>query len=301
MLYDKYFKANRPTISLNSIKSYSATIRNLAKRVGFKLETPDDVIENVDKIIKYYGDIPYNTRKTHISALISFIDDGSDKSKTALDKLRAIMMSDIDEYNQYIESQKKSMTQNENWIDWSTVISRYKAFEKEITPLWKIDVKDLSKYNYNKLKMFVLLSCYVLIPPRRALDYTSFKIRNIDKANDNYMNGKKFIFNQYKTAKTYGKNEVPIDGKLYSIIKKWTQINPSDYLITGNNDKYKPITAPQLTNMLNTFFDKRISVNLLRHSFLTNLYKDIPAIKDMKETAASMGHSMDQALEYVKK
>jgi hypothetical protein len=266
-----------------------------------KIETPDDIINNVDDIIKYYDDIPYTTRKAHFSAMISFIDNGSDKVKKILDKLRKILMQDQKQYDTFLENQTKSDKQIENWIDWPDVVERYKAFEKEVAPLWKLNKGEMNKNSFNKLKMFVLLSCYVLIPPRRSLDYVAFKIRNINESKDNYMKKRNFIFNTYKTAKTYGKNEVPIDYKLYSIMKKWTDINPSEWLITGNNNNMKPITVSQLNNMLNNFFDKKISVNMLRHSFLSHMYKDLPDLKDIKERADAMGHSVDQALEYVKK
>lgn len=301
MSYDKYFKKNRPSISMNTIKSYSTTLRSLSKKLGKPIESPKDIIKNIDEVIKSYDDVKFNSRKTHMSALISFIDDDKEESKEAVSKLRKLVMNDVSTYNEFINSQEKSKQQEENWIDWNDVIKRYQQFEKEVAPLWKLKPEELSKGSYNKLKLFVLISCYVLIPPRRLLDYTSFKIRNFDKTKDNFMQGKKFIFNNYKTAKTYGTNEVEISPKLHSIIKKWIVINPSDYLITGNNDRFKKISAPQLTNMLNAFFDKRVSVNILRHSFLTNLYKDIPNLKDMKETASEMGHDISQALEYVKK
>lgn len=301
MSYDKYFKKSKPSISMNTIKTYSGIISSIAKRINKKIESPNDVIKYVDDIIQAYDDIKYNTRKTHISALISFLGNVDDENKEALNKLRKIVMTDVATYNEFIDSQTKSTEQNDNWIEWPDVIKRYQAFEREVGPLWKLSPEELSKGNYNKLKMFVLISCYVLIPPRRALDYTSFKIRNYNTTKDNYMKGRKFIFNNYKTAKTYGMNEVDISPKLHSIIKKWAIINPSDYLITGNNDRYKAISAPQLTNMLNTFFDKRVSVNILRHSFLTHLYKDIPKLDEMKERASDMGHSIEQALEYVKK
>lgn len=301
MTFDKYFKKSRPSISINTIKTYSATLKNLAKKIDKKIESPKDIIDNIEDIINSYKDMKFNSRKTYLSAIVSFIDDGSQESKEALSKLRKIIEVDVDTYNEFINSQQKSNEQSENWIEWPDVIKRYQSFEKEVAPLWKLNPEELSKGNYNKLKMFVLLSCYVLIPPRRALDYTSFKIRNYNTTKDNYMKGKKFIFNNYKTAKTYGMNEVDINTKLHSIIKKWMAMNPSDYLITGNNDRYKAITAPQLTNMLNTFFDKRVSVNILRHSFLTHLYKDMPDLKEMKERASDMGHDLGQALEYVKK
>jgi len=300
MIYDKIFKMNRPNISMNTIKSYSGTLRGLSKKIGL-ISSPKDIIDNIDMIIKSYEDDKYSTRKTHMSALISFIDDGSDENKKSIDKLRKIVIDDSEAYDKFINSQEKSSSMSTNWIEWDDVIKRYLAFEKEVSPLWKLKNEDFSKSNFNKLKLFVLLSCYVLIPPRRSLDYTSFKIRNYDATKDNFMKGKRFIFNAYKTAKTYGKNEVVINSKLYSIIKRWTLINPSDYLLTGNNDRHKPISSPQMTNLLNTFFDMRISVNILRHSFLTNLYKDMPDLQDMKDKASDMGHTVAQALEYVKK
>lgn len=300
-MFESYFKNNRPNITPSSIKTYSATIKSLSNKTKIKIEKPSDVINNIDKIMEFYQSIPYSTRKSHMAALISFIDDDSEKTKPILAKLRSVLVKDVEEYNKQIESQEMTDKQKENWIDWNDVLERYKAFEREVVPLWKLTKAELTKAHYNKLKMFVLISCYVLIPPRRALDYVAFKIKNINETKDNYMKKRNFVFNTYKTSKTYGKNEVPIDYKLYSIIKKWIALNDSEWLITGNNNNMKPISAPQLTSMLNNFFDKKISVNMLRHSFLTHLYKDIPDLKDMKKTAAEMGHSMDQALEYVKK
>jgi hypothetical protein len=39
---------------------------------------------------------------------------------------------------------------------------------------------------------------------------------------------------------------------------------------------------------------------MLRHIYLTDKYKDIPALKELKKTAAEMSHSVSEALEYVK-
>jgi hypothetical protein len=40
---------------------------------------------------------------------------------------------------------------------------------------------------------------------------------------------------------------------------------------------------------------------MLRHIYLTDKYKDIPAINELKQTASDMSHSVAEALEYVKK
>jgi hypothetical protein len=61
------------------------------------------------------------------------------------------------------------------------------------------------------------------------------------------------------------------------------------------------LTPVKRNQRLNKIFGKKVSCNILRHSFLTEKYKDIPAIKQMQETANDMGHSINEALMYVKK
>jgi len=54
--------------------------------------------------------------------------------------------------------------------------------------------------------------------------------------------------------------------------------------------------------LLNTIFDgKHISCDMLRHIYLTNLYKDVPALTQMEKTAEDMGHSVGQAMLYIKR
>jgi hypothetical protein len=39
----------------------------------------------------------------------------------------------------------------------------------------------------------------------------------------------------------------------------------------------------------------------LRHSFLSEKYKDVPALDDLQKEAKEMGHSLIEHLEYIKK
>jgi integrase len=61
-------------------------------------------------------------------------------------------------------------------------------------------------------------------------------------------------------------------------------------------------TSSQITTMLNASFKpKKVSVNMLRHAFLTHYYNGkMPSLEDMTETAKEMGHSVEQALKYIK-
>ena len=55
-----------------------------------------------------------------------------------------------------------------------------------------------------------------------------------------------------------------------------------------------------ITRELNTIFGKNISTSMLRHIYLSNLYKDIPKLNLMIKTAADMGHSVGEAMKYIK-
>ena len=62
------------------------------------------------------------------------------------------------------------------------------------------------------------------------------------------------------------------------------------------------LSSSQISRMLNKIFDgKKISVDMLRHIYLTDLYKNVPSIRDMEKTAEDMGHSVESAMTYVKR
>ena len=147
--------------------------------------------------------------------------------------------------------------------------------------------------------MCVLGGCY--ISPRRSKDYVDFKIRNIDKDKDNYLDKGKFVFNSYKTAKTYGTQTVDIPTQLRNIINKWIKVNPTDYLLFDANGG--KLSAVKLNQRINKIFDgRKVSVNQLRHTFLTDKFGDtIQKKKEVAETMEDMGSSSSMLDTYVKK
>ena len=148
---------------------------------------------------------------------------------------------------------------------------------------------------------FLLMSFLggVVIPPRRSLDYSEMKIRNYDVKTDNYYKGNKFYFNKYKTVKTYGLQILELPKELNNVLKRWIKINTNDYMIYSSNNK--KLSCPQITRILNKVFGKNISTSMLRHIYLTNVYKDVPQINKMENLANEMGHSISTAMEYIKR
>ena len=99
----------------------------------------------------------------------------------------------------------------------------------------------------SQIQDYILMCLYSnqFIPPRRLLDYTEFKMREIDTEKDNYMHKNTFCFNKYKTAKVYGRQVVDIPLQLRNIINKWNKLTGNDYLLFDKSGK--PLTNVKLS------------------------------------------------------
>lgn len=297
---EEAFKKNRPNLSAGSLRTYCSILKNTSKKLDIPIETPSDIIKHHKEILSLFKDLSPNVRKTRLSALVVFIEGAKD-AKNALDAFRECMAKDREAFEEDQDKQVKTDRQEEGMIPYDEVMKHYTTYEEQIKSLLKKSTLD--KQEFSKVQMYVLLSCLLLIEPRRSLDYTAFKIRNADEAKDNYMRMNKkqpqFVFNQYKTAKKYKQQVEDIPLKLCKIIDAWKKQNPYDWLLM-NYKQTGPITSPQVTTMLYNFFDKPISTSMLRHIFLTNKFKDLPSIHELQDTAHKMGHDVGTMLRYIK-
>jgi hypothetical protein len=299
--YEPQIKKNRPNLAHSSIRTYCSILANLSKQLGRKFLSPEDCVKDHKMIIEHLKDLEPKIRKTRLSALVVYCD-GDTKNDSAIEAFRTKMMDDGKKSEEEKDDQKMNEKQKEAMIPLADVMKMYADLEKEVTPLFKRE--SLDKRQFGKVQMYVLLSCLLLIPPRRSLDYTEFKLRDIDKEANNYLIVEKrkpyFVFNVYKTAKKYKTQKEEIPAKLQKIINSWAKLNPHEWLLMNSNQSNK-ITPTQLTSMLYSFFGKPISTSMLRHIYLTDKYGNMPSIKDMQQTASEMGHSMHEMLTYIKK
>jgi len=206
-------------------------------------------------------------------------------------------LKDADKYNAEQRKQKKTDTQKENWISQEEVMNIYRQLEKDTRHLFS--KASLSQNELQRLQDYVILSVYTLIPPRRLVDYTAFKLREVNPEVDNYMKGNTFVFNNYKTKNKYGKQDVKIPVRLRNIIQKWARKHSNDYLLFS--EKGTPLPQSRLTQKLNRIFGKNISVNMLRHIFISEKVLDaVPALQKLEGIAEDMGHSVDTQQLYKK-
>lgn len=289
---------NRPELSKASIATYSSILKSLfLKDGGDKDDISLEWFNNQDKIIDLLKDIESTKRKTILSALV-VINQGNDN-----DKYKKLMMDDGKEADKIINSQTMTTKQSENWITQEQIRNKYKELYSDIkTYLVKKD--NLSMAEFQKFQNLIILSLAsgLYFPPRRAMDLVFLKLKDIDPEKDNFLDMKKkrLVWNKYKTAKFYGtqySDNLPTE--FLALMKKFIKFNNYDYMLVDTNGDQ--LSSVKLNQRINKIFDKKVGVNIFRHSFLSEKYKDVPALDDILKTADGMGHSVVEALQYVKK
>jgi len=286
----KLIMEKRPTLSASSIKTYVSILSNLYKKV-FGDEYQSKNFDDSEKILKYLSDMPVNKRKTILSALVVV---------TSCKAYRDQMLKDIENFNEEIGKQEKTEAQEESWVSNNHVQDLHDSLMNQSMALYRKTSHSMT--DLQEIQNFIILCLLggIYIPPRRSKDYVDFKIKNIDMTKDNYIDKKRFVFNSYKTAKTYGQVGIDCPPALMKIIKKWVKINPTDYLLFDSQGN--KLTNVKLNQRINKIFGKKVSVNQLRHTYLTSKYSDLIEKEnaldaDMKQ----MGSSRGQFKTYVKR
>jgi integrase len=294
-------KKNRPNLSDNSVKTYNSILRNLY----FKVYNKPDEKFNIDKFDNYKlvsdyinNNIDNKKRKTYYSALLVLSND--DKIK---DKYKSLMIEDINNYNEFINTNKKDEKQKKNWITQDEINTLRNDYKKNVNILLRLKKETLNISDIQYIQQYIILCLYTMIEPRRLLDYTNMKINNKNITNnDNYIDKNNFVFQKYKTSKFYKTQIIPIPKELNIILKKWIKLikDKSEYLLFDNN--YNKLNVVQLNQRLNRIFgNKKISVNILRHSYITNEMKQpINNVKELLDSSKNMGHSLETHLQYIK-
>lgn len=283
----------RPHLSNQSISTYMSILKNLYINVfGDVSNISLDKFNDTDKILNHLKSLEPNKRKTVLSALVILTDKKDYRDQ---------MLNDIQSYNEEQHKQEKNEKQNESWVDSSDIKNIIDHISKEIKHIYKKDALTMGDLQTIQNYIILCLLGGIYIPPRRSKDYVDFKISEISKTKDNYLDKNKLIFNSYKTAKTYGQQEITAPPELLKILRKWIKINPTDYLLFDNNKQQ--LSNVKLNQRLNKIFgDKKVGVNQLRHTYLSDKYQStIKANSDMAKDMKDMGSSTIQEKIYIKK
>ena len=284
----EFIKDKRPTLSEGSLKTYVSILRSLHKKIwGGNINVKD--FDDSKKVLEFLKELEPNKRKTLLSALVVITDDAAYRKK---------MMEDVSNYNKEINKQEKTENQKESWVSTEEVKTIYDTLKKNADLLYKKSTHSSSELQQIQNFIILALMSGVFIPPRRSLDYCEFKIKNINKETDNYLEKNKLVFNRYKTAKTYGQQSVDIPVQLRNILTKWSKINPSEYLLVDTNGN--KLNSVKLNQRFNSIFGgRKIATNQMRHTFLTDKYAETSKKnKEMEQDLTDMATNVPKS--YIK-
>lgn len=286
-------KEKRDTLSASSLTTYASILKNLHKKVFDEAVFSLNNFDETGRVLDYLKDVPANKRKTILSALV-VISSGRNA-----DEYRTKMNEDVSSYNSEIQKQTKSDNQRENWVETNEIQEIFHNLENNAKILYKKTNKSVNDLQEIQNYIIIALLGGIFIAPRRSLDYCNFKIKDVNREEDNFLDKNKMVFNSYKTAKCYGRQEVEIPKSLKSILAKWIKINPSEYLLFDTN--MNKLTSVKLNQRMNKIFNNKISVNAMRHTYLTDKYKKTSEEqKELAKDMTAMGSSANMADTYIK-
>lgn len=268
-------------LSDSTCKTYTSLLASLQKKlsdndltISFYKKNKEEILEHINTLEKP------QTKKTLLSALFVLTDD---------DDYKELMMENIKTVNQHYKEQKTDPERLKNVKSFDEI----KLIHNQIKNAYKNNPT-----NSNLMDLLISSVCSGAIenlPPRRVLDYAVMKLKGFNRETDNYFEKGKFHFNQFKTKGHKGKQEMDVPKELVTLINKRKKLATMDYLL--ENESGEPYTQSALSKKIKKLFQGN-SQDVLRSIYLSHLYKDLPAVSFLQDTADKMGHSIDSALSY---
>jgi hypothetical protein len=302
-------KLKGKNLSESSIKLY---IRNLEKLNGGELKD-FKFLKNVEAVLDLLKAYKDNTKRSILISIVSILGCCPDDKKIVKlkQKYYDLMLKKNDEIKEKA-TDEATEEQKENWISWEDVKKRFDELKKEVEESTNNTVV-LSKPSFETLLYYMILALYIHNQPRRNKDYQYMNV--VFKSNDklpkdkNYLSysDNKLVFNVYKTSKKYGQKVEDINEELKKCIDLYLKFHPkikgkvkkntdTPFLVGYDGNPLSQVNS--MTKIFNKIFNKKISSSALRHIFLSDKYGDV--VKEMKEDADKMGHSVQQQKEYIK-
>jgi hypothetical protein len=290
-------------ISENTANQYMRHLERLNGDMPFRTLA---FLHDPEKVKATLADKSPMVRRTHYAAAHAALS--VKKSPQAI-KLTRLYKSLMDDNNKDIAAAapaegEPTAKEAENWMSWDDIIKRRDEIGKDIA-------------DWTGWTRYLLLCLFTMTEPRRNKDYLRMTVvggknTTVDatkfSSEHNYcdINRKRFIFNTYKTAKTYGQQIIDIPPPLLDIIKMYMTFHPGTLagfggadvdawsmpLLSGPAVSGQTLREDFITRHLNAALGKKIGCSMLRHIYLSTKFSTVAKImKDSTATAAAMGHS----------
>jgi integrase len=301
-------------VAESTASAYIKSLYTLNNKSPFKNLT---FIKNTDDIMKKIGEYADNTQKGILASITSVLSLYKDKPtyKKVYNFYYDAMMGKAKAMKENgRDPAEKTDKEKDNWVDWDEVKRKLSELQEDVAQF--SSEKSITDDKFEKLLHYTILSLYTLIQPRRNQDYMDMYIVKKWKEDmpkdKNYLDidpkakSFRFIFNKFKTAKTYGTQIVEINDELENVLSMYIRNHPQFKSLKKSGDEIrflvhsdgKPLTAVNaITRVLNKIFGRKIGSSMLRHIFLSSKYD----IDEMSADASAMGHSLNEQKEYMRR
>jgi hypothetical protein len=276
-------------LSEGSIKTYTSKLKKLNDD---KTITDLKFLKDTEAILAKINKVENpNTRRSFFIAVVSVLKDNKKYAKE-YDIYHKNMMDINGVLNK--ESFKSEKTkEKQTKVNMEELHKNYDELKQVITEIGK--KRKVTEEQYERLRQLMIQSLYLLISPRRLIDYTLMLVEKPteDKQFNYYYDGK-FYFNNYKTKDAFKQQIIDTPQDLQDIIKIWTKFKKegNNYLIVKKSGE--PYNPTELTNDMKLIFNNpSMGVSVLRNVYLSSKYGN--AMKDLKKDTADMGTSVGTA------
>ena len=234
----------------------------------------------------------YSTNVNSISSILARLNNYNDIYINAYRPLNVELA--IKKKTEQLDSENK-LTDKEkiNFLTWEKIL------ELEDT---------IKTTQINPVENLVIFYLYTQLPPRR-LEYASLIIaienQFIDDGKTNYVVldselglVKKIILNSYKTSKTYGKYNIDnvskkLSDSIANLIEEQEYKAGEHLFMNGKGKAYQGSFSGRLKDVFMQSINKPITLNILRHSFVSYHIRGNISNKKKSEYAHQMGHSLE--------
>ena len=293
-------------IKINTLETYISNLSKLLKNSNLEITYNNliQLIQNPEKVINLLKDKKPSTIRNYLASIVVLTESLEDKELS--NKYNALMKEYQLKNNENIKNNKKTDTQNKNWVSLEELKKVINEYRKELTRKGIFKKDKLNKKDFNLFQLYVAGSLYLADeenPPLRN-DYAEMKVidekeylklSNEEKNKNNYLvtrnqKNKYFSLGDYKTSSKYGLRKIKVGKKLNPILNQWLKVNKGGYLLYDTRGN--PISNNNLTKLLYKVFEpleKNISSSLIRSIYISTMFP--PQTTERNKVAELMLHS----------
>ena len=294
ILNNFYKNVRKKEIRQKTLETYISRFSNIYQLLD-KVEVFDkrphffnDVSNVMDAINKKYKK-KLSSINTSISAILILLQALKFDEKV-IQEYRNILFKNTDKK---VKNKKEKLEEEGELVFNKKILNKMKRTYDSKVKL--IDVNDVETNEIIFLQRYVLFYLYSVQPPVR-LDYyimlkTSDEKETYNKA-FNYFYKNKFIFNNYKTNRIYGRVVLPIEKPVLKVLEKYKNfIGNSEYLFI-NPRTTRPYTSSQMSKLVIESFNGIGGVTEMRKYFASQQFQEIFKIqKRLLDSSKSMLNS----------